>query len=96
MTLITRQIAKYRIPDLRYRRTSAHETNLMGELAKVKRTLAKCDETARHEMLLVVDATTGGNALRKHASFIKPPTVPAYRDETRWLRQRRLRGGDSK
>src|SRR5882757_1489797 len=39
------------------------KTNLMGELAKVKRTLAKCDQAAPHECLLVVDATTGGNAL---------------------------------
>src|SRR3954469_15994272 len=40
------------------------KTNLMGELAKVKRTLAKCDASAPHECLLVVDATTGGNALQ--------------------------------
>ena len=45
------------------------KTNLMGELAKVKRTLAKCDETAPHECLLVVDATTGGNALNQTREF---------------------------
>src|SRR4030095_7068781 len=31
------------------------KTNLMGELNKVQRTLAKCDDTAPHESLLVVD-----------------------------------------
>jgi fused signal recognition particle receptor len=45
------------------------KTNLMGELAKVKRTLAKCDATAPHECLLVVDATTGGNALQQAREF---------------------------
>ena len=45
------------------------KTNLMGELAKVKRTLAKCDPTAPHECLLVVDATTGSNALQQAREF---------------------------
>src|SRR5438874_5909048 len=39
------------------------KANLMAELQKVKRTLSKNDPTAPHEILLVVDATTGGNAL---------------------------------
>src|SRR5437660_11966716 len=34
--------------------------NLMAELGKVKRSLAKNDPEAPHETLLVVDATTGG------------------------------------
>ena len=45
------------------------KTNLMGELAKVKRTLAKCDASAPHECLLVVDATTGSNALMQAREF---------------------------
>ena len=45
------------------------KTNLMGELAKVQRTLAKCDDTAPQESLLVVDATTGGNALAQTREF---------------------------
>jgi fused signal recognition particle receptor len=45
------------------------KTNLMGELAKVKRSLAKCDPTAPHECLLVVDATTGSNALQQAREF---------------------------
>src|SRR6187455_1779441 len=39
------------------------KTNLMGELAKVKRILQRADANAPHETYLVVDATTGGNAL---------------------------------
>jgi fused signal recognition particle receptor len=43
--------------------------NLMAELDKVKRTLAKHDSDAPHETLLVVDATTGGNALSQAREF---------------------------
>jgi fused signal recognition particle receptor len=45
------------------------KTNLMAELQKIKRTLAKQDATAPHEILLVVDATTGGNALAQAREF---------------------------
>ncbi|MDQ3624528.1 MAG: signal recognition particle-docking protein FtsY [Verrucomicrobiota bacterium] len=45
------------------------KTNLMGELTKVKRILAKADASAPHETLLVVDATTGGNALAQAREF---------------------------
>jgi fused signal recognition particle receptor len=47
------------------------KSNLMGELNKVKRTLAKHDEDAPHECLLVVDATTGTNALQQAKEFHK-------------------------
>jgi len=43
--------------------------NLMQELSKVKRTLAKHDPDAPHECLLVVDATTGSNALVQAKEF---------------------------
>jgi fused signal recognition particle receptor len=43
--------------------------NLMAELEKVKRTLAKHDPDAPHETLLVVDATTGRNALSQAREF---------------------------
>ena len=43
--------------------------NLMQELAKVKRTLSKHDSEAPHERLLVVDATTGSNALVQAKEF---------------------------
>ena len=45
------------------------KTNLMAELKKVKRTLGKHDLDAPHETLLVVDATTGGNALSQAREF---------------------------
>ena len=45
------------------------KVNLMGELAKIKRVLAKADPSAPHETLLVVDATTGGNALQQAREF---------------------------
>lgn len=45
------------------------KSNLMAELAKVKRSLAKHDENAPHEILLVVDATTGSNALAQARQF---------------------------
>ena len=47
------------------------KANLMAELQKVKRTLAKQDAAAPHETLLVVDATTGGNALAQAREFQK-------------------------
>jgi fused signal recognition particle receptor len=45
------------------------KTNLMAELQKVKRTLVKQDPDAPHETLLVVDATTGSNALSQAREF---------------------------
>jgi fused signal recognition particle receptor len=46
-------------------------SNLMDELTKIKRTLSKQDETAPHETFLVVDASTGGNALNQAREFGK-------------------------
>ncbi len=45
------------------------QTNLMEELKKVKRVIAKLDASAPHETLLVVDAGTGQNALQQVAQF---------------------------
>src|SRR5207245_2777026 len=45
------------------------KANLMAELQKIKRTLAKIDIAAPQEILLVVDATTGGNALTQARQF---------------------------
>ncbi len=45
------------------------KANLMSELAKIKRVLQKADPQAPHETLLVVDATTGGNALQQAREF---------------------------
>jgi fused signal recognition particle receptor len=43
--------------------------NLMEELKKVKRIMAKLDETAPHEVILVLDAGTGQNALSQAKLF---------------------------
>jgi fused signal recognition particle receptor len=43
--------------------------NLMQELTKVRRAIGKTDPTAPHETFLVVDATTGGNALVQAREF---------------------------
>lgn len=45
------------------------KSNLMAELGKVKRALAKHDPKAPHEVLLVVDATTGSNAMAQAREF---------------------------
>jgi fused signal recognition particle receptor len=43
--------------------------DLMGELAKIKRVLSKFDATAPHDVVLVLDATTGQNALNQIEVF---------------------------
>ena len=43
--------------------------NLMEELKKVKRVAAKTDDTAPHEVILVIDATTGQNGLTQARYF---------------------------
>lgn len=45
------------------------KSNLMEELRKVKRVLQKVDGTAPHEVMLVVDAGTGQNALNQVQEF---------------------------
>ena len=45
------------------------QTNLMEELKKVKRVIAKLDTTAPHEIMLVVDASIGQNALNQAQQF---------------------------
>ncbi len=49
--------------------------NLMEELSKIERTIAKQDETAPHTKLIVVDATTGSNALQQALQFNKAITL---------------------
>lgn len=45
------------------------KTNLMEELAKIARVMKKLDPEAPHEVLLVVDATTGQNAIVQALQF---------------------------
>ena len=45
------------------------QLHLMEEIKKVKRVIAKADPTAPHEILLVLDANTGQNAIAQVKSF---------------------------
>ena len=46
-----------------------NKVNLMNELTKVKRVMQKIDATAPHEVMLVVDAGTGQNAINQVEMF---------------------------
>lgn len=46
-----------------------NKSNLMDELSKVKRVMQKIDATAPHEVMLVVDAGTGQNAINQVQLF---------------------------
>jgi fused signal recognition particle receptor len=45
--------------------------NLMEEMKKIGRVMSRVDETAPHEVLLVLDATTGQNGLAQAKEFTK-------------------------
>ena len=45
------------------------QTGLMDELAKIKRVISRRDETAPHEIMLVLDASQGQNALVQAEKF---------------------------
>ena len=45
------------------------QTHLMADLAKIKRVIAKIDTAAPHEVLLVIDGTTGQNAINQCRAF---------------------------
>jgi fused signal recognition particle receptor len=45
------------------------QTNLMEELKKIKRVMGKLDDSTPHEVMLVVDAGTGQNALSQVQEF---------------------------
>jgi fused signal recognition particle receptor len=47
------------------------QSNLMDELAKIKRVIAKLDPAAPHETLLIMDAGFGQNALQQAEQFHK-------------------------
>jgi fused signal recognition particle receptor len=51
--------------------------NLMEELRKVRRVIERRDATAPHEVLLVLDATTGQNALIQAKAFAEAVDVTA-------------------
>jgi fused signal recognition particle receptor len=51
------------------------KSNLMDELAKIKRIMGKLDAAAPHEVLLVLDAGTGQNALSQAKLFNETVTL---------------------
>lgn len=51
------------------------KTNLMEEMRKIHRVIQRKDPTAPHEVLLVLDATTGQNALVQAQYFTEAVTV---------------------
>jgi len=66
------QAAKARNVDILIADTAGRlhtKTNLMDELAKIARVMKKIDPEAPHEVLLVVDAGTGQNALNQAIQF---------------------------
>jgi fused signal recognition particle receptor len=66
------------------------QTGLMDELAKVKRVISRRDETAPHEIMLVLDASQGQNALVQAEKFHEAPkrskTCSLFRRRTSWTR----------
>ena len=52
-----------------------NKDNLMEELSKIKRVIGKLDNTAPHEVLLVLDAGTGQNAVSQADIFRKAADV---------------------
>lgn len=53
------------------------KVGLMNELSKIKRSMTKALETAPHEVLLVLDASTGQNAIVQATEFTKATQVSA-------------------
>lgn len=66
------QAARSRSVDLLIADTAGRlhtQANLMEELKKIQRVMAKLDATAPHEKLLVIDAVTGQNGLNQARQF---------------------------
>ena len=54
-----------------------NKTNLMNELAKIKRVMKKVIPEAPHEVLLILDGSTGQNAFEQARQFTKITEVNA-------------------
>ncbi|HCQ29498.1 MAG TPA: signal recognition particle-docking protein FtsY, partial [Flavobacteriales bacterium] len=54
-----------------------NKVNLMNELSKIKRVMQKVVPDAPHEVLLVLDASTGQNAIEQAKQFTKATEVTA-------------------
>lgn len=53
------------------------KVNLMNELSKIRRSISKSMEGAPHEVLLILDATTGQNAIEQARHFTEATEVSA-------------------
>lgn len=72
------QAAKARGLDLLIADTAGRlhtQAGLMAELAKIGRVLAKLDPSAPHEVLMVIDGTTGQNAVNQVRQFLAAARV---------------------
>ncbi len=54
-----------------------NKVNLMNELSKVKRVMKKVVPTAPHEILLILDASTGQNAIEQAKKFMEATDINA-------------------
>ncbi|MDX2189433.1 MAG: signal recognition particle-docking protein FtsY [Bacteroidota bacterium] len=54
-----------------------NKTNLMNELSKIKKVMQKIHSEAPHEVLLVLDGSTGQNALNQAVEFMKATEITA-------------------
>lgn len=54
-----------------------NKTNLMQELTKIKRSIEKANPGSPHDVLLVLDATTGQNAIEQATAFTAATEVSA-------------------
>ena len=58
-----------------------NKSGLMEELKKIVRVIRKMDENAPHDVLLVLDATTGQNAIAQVETFKEMVNVTGLYDE---------------
>lgn len=54
-----------------------NKVNLMNELSKIKRVMQKLTDTAPHEVMLIIDGSTGQNAYEQAKQFTKATDVTA-------------------
>ena len=66
-----------------------NKVNLMNELSKIKRVMDRVVADAPHEVMLVLDGSTGQNAFEQAKQFTAATEVTALAIQTRWNGQRR-------
>ena len=63
---------------MRYRRPASQQKNLMDELAKINKVIDRELPGVQKEVFLVLDATTGQNALSQAKSFAEAAPVTGF------------------